>query len=315
MPCSALLVENLAVIRVRGPQAADLLQAQTSQDVQQWDGQSVRLAALCNPQGRMLADFRIVRPSGEEFWLLLDASIAAQTLQRLRMFVLRLKCTLDDATGAIARWGLLGAAGCELPPALGVSWPAADWGVTRAGAVTLIRLPQPYGQQRALCLIERETADASQEAALQALPPLLPDEWALQDIRAGLPHISAATQTAFVPQMINFELIGGVNFKKGCYPGQEVVARSQYRGTLKRRMARLVAACAMQPGQEVFHTADPGQPCGLVVAAAAAGAGQWEALAELKLSAMEDPQGLRLGAADGASLQLAPLPYAALEPH
>lgn len=314
MPCSALPVQSLAVIRVRGPQAADLLQAQTSQDVKQWDGQTVRLAALCNPQGRMLADFRIVRQSPEEFWLLLDASIAAASLQRLRMFVLRLQCTLDEATGAIARWGLLGATGCELPTALGVSWPTADWGVTRDGRVTLIRLPQPDGQQRALCLVVREAGDAAPEAALQALPALSPDEWALQDIRAGLPHISAATQGAFVPQMINFELIGGVNFKKGCYPGQEVVARSQYRGTLKRRMARVIAAAPMQAGQEVFHTADPGQPCGLVVAAAAAGSGQWEALAELKLSAMDDPQGLRLGAADGAPLQLAPLPYAVQPP-
>lgn len=314
MPCSALPVENLAVIRVRGPQAADLLQAQTSQEVQQWDGQSARLAALCNPQGRMLADFCIVRQSGEEFWLLLDASIAAAALQRLRLFVLRLKCTLDDATGEIARWGLLGAAGCQLPPPLGVDWPAADWGVARAAAVTLIRLPQPDGRQRALGLIERATAAATAEAALRALPALTPDDWALQDIRAGLPHITAATQTAFVPQMINFELIGGVNFKKGCYPGQEVIARSQYRGTLKRRMARVVAASAMQPGQEVFHTADPGQPCGLIVTAAAAGAGQWEALAELKLSAIDDPQGLRLGAADGAPLQLAPLPYAVQAP-
>ena len=106
------------------------------------------------------------------------------------------------------------------------------------------------------------------------LPALDAAAWRWLEVRSGVPRIVAATAEQFVPQMVNLELVGGVNFQKGCYPGQEVVARSQYRGTLKRRAFAVGGAAAMQPGQEIFHGADPGQPAGMVVLAGTLRAGR-----------------------------------------
>jgi folate-binding protein YgfZ len=120
---------------------------------------------------------------------------------------------------------------------------------------------------------------------------------------------------AFVPQMLNYESVGGVNFKKGCYPGQEIVARSQFRGTLKRRAYLVHTAAAPTPGQEVFHASDTTQPCGLVAAAAANPSGGFDAIVSMQTSAAAtSAQGeLTLGTATGAALKLLPLPYALLE--
>ncbi|HAT33212.1 MAG TPA: folate-binding protein YgfZ, partial [Janthinobacterium sp.] len=131
---------------------------------------------------------------------------------------------------------------------------------------------------------------------------------------AGVPYISAATQEKFVPQMINFELLGGVNFKKGCYPGQEIVARSQYLGKLKRRTTLVgIADPAAKAGDEVFAVADPEQPCGMIVNAAPNGSGGVDALVEMKLAAIEqggiEAGSVRLGSVDGAPLSLLPMPY------
>jgi folate-binding protein YgfZ len=132
--------------------------------------------------------------------------------------------------------------------------------------------------------------------------------WQLLEVMSGMPRITAATAEQFVPQMVNFELVGGVHFQKGCYPGQEVVARSQYRGTVKRRMHLFATTGTAQPGQEVFHSDDAAQPAGIVVnAAEAAGAGS-RLLAEVKLTVL-DRGTLHLGSADGPLLQRLPLPY------
>jgi hypothetical protein len=120
--------------------------------------------------------------------------------------------------------------------------------------------------------------------------------------------LSAPVLEAFVPQMLNYESVGGVNFKKGCYPGQEVVARSQFRGTLKRRATLAHSAAPLQAGQEIFHSDDLSQPCGLVAQAAPAAGGGFEAIVSLQTSAM-DGGTLFVGAADGPALTLLPLPY------
>jgi folate-binding protein YgfZ len=121
--------------------------------------------------------------------------------------------------------------------------------------------------------------------------------------------VTAPIVEAFVPQMLNYESVGGVNFKKGCYPGQEVVARSQFRGTLKRRA--FVAHCEgpLAAGQEVFHSSDPEQPCGTIAQAAAAPDGSWDAIVSMQVSAAQDGGRLTVGAAAGPELRLQPLPY------
>jgi folate-binding protein YgfZ len=313
MPLSSCSLDSLAVLRVSGPQGSDLLHAQLSQDFRNWPPDQARLAALLTPQGRMLADMVALQWAPQQILLLLDASIAQGVLQHLRKFVLRLKCTLDDATAQLHRVGLLGTHARDYPSHL--TPPAQPWEVRQLdGGGLLLRLPQADDAVR--CLLLLDTTQPAQQllhAELTALPALPAAAWALQDIRAGLPHITQATQQLFVPQMVNLELIGGVNFKKGCYPGQEVVARSQYRGTLKRRTYLVISPAPMHPGQELVHSADPGQPCGVVVNAAPDDQGRWWALAELKIALAEQP-GLHLRDAAGPEVEVGTLPYALTAP-
>ena len=133
--------------------------------------------------------------------------------------------------------------------------------------------------------------------------------WNWLEVQSGIAMISQPVFEAFVPQMLNYESVGGVNFKKGCYPGQEIVARSQYRGTLKRRAQVVGSAVLLQAGEEIFHDADPGQPAGRVVLAGTLPGSGPVALVEVKLAALHGGA-LHAGAADGPLLQLRALPYA-----
>jgi folate-binding protein YgfZ len=168
--------------------------------------------------------------------------------------------------------------------------------------VQSLRLPDAAG-------IRRWLVCAPQALAAPDLPSLELAVWGWLEVASGLVRIVAATVEAFVPQMVNFEAVGGIDFKKGCYPGQEVVARSQYRGTLKRRGALVTSGIELKPGQELFHDADPGQPAGLVALAASLDGERHLGFVELKLAAQAEGS-LHLGAADGPLLQLQALPYA-----
>jgi hypothetical protein len=132
--------------------------------------------------------------------------------------------------------------------------------------------------------------------------------WQWGEVRSGIATITAPIVEAFVPQMLNYESVGGVNFKKGCYPGQEIVARSQFRGTLKRRAYLAHSAQALSAGQELFHESDAEQPCGLVAEAAAAPGGGWDAIVSIQIAAAEAGK-ITSGSAQGAGVQIAPAPY------
>jgi tRNA-modifying protein YgfZ len=165
-----------------------------------------------------------------------------------------------------------------------------------------VRLPDVNGMPRFLMATRGDTVVPA------GLSPLPMSVWRWLEVASGVVRIVSATVEQFVPQMVNLELVGGVSFKKGCYPGQEVVARSQYRGTLKRRGALLSSAVAMSEGQEVFQAADPGQPAGTVALAASLAEGQHLALVEIKRAAL-GLGGLHLGQADGPPLAACELPY------
>jgi folate-binding protein YgfZ len=144
-------------------------------------------------------------------------------------------------------------------------------------------------------------------------PEIALDSWRWLEVQSGLPTIEAATVDQFVPQMLNYELLGGVDFKKGCYPGQEVVARSQYRGTVKRRMFLFDVNAEARAGQEVFHSSEAAQPAGMVVnAAPRPDATGCSALVEIKLSALSEGSVL-LGSPDGPAMTRAPMPYEVAE--
>ena len=188
--------------------------------------------------------------------------------------------------------------GCPAQRLAGATQP---WAARQQDAQWSIGLPAVQQVPRGLLV---QPADAP----ARPLPALDAPAWQLLEVMSGVPRITAATAEQFVPQMVNLELVGGVHFQKGCYPGQEVVARSQYRGTIKRRMHLFATNGSAQPGQEVFHSEDAAQPAGMVVnAAAVAGSGS-RLLAEVKLAVLERGA-LRLRSADGPLLQRLPLPY------
>jgi folate-binding protein YgfZ len=204
-----------------------------------------------------------------------SADLLAPTLKRLSMFVLRAKCKLTMPAPTWPLYGLAGTASALAGPPRSLL-P----GRSARPPASVIRLPDDVdGTPRVRCWPSPADAPAPPLPALDGRGLA-----AALEARSGVPRIVAATVEQFVPQMVNLELVGGVNFQKGCYPGQEVVARSQYRGTLKRRAFGVAGRGGMAPGQEVFHSADPQQPAGLVALAGAAQR-RHQALIELKLAA------------------------------
>jgi folate-binding protein YgfZ len=285
LQASQLHLRDWGVIRAQGADATTFLHGQLTQDFALLDREHARLAGFCTAKGRLLATLVGWRGGEDEILLALPAETRAATLKRLSMFVLRAKCKLSDASAEFAVYGLLGT-------------PAAEsWTLARDGDAVQIALP---GSQRAL-RVQPAAAPTPAGAAMS------PDDWALAEAEAGMAWVRGATVEAFVPQMINFEVLGGVNFKKGCYPGQEIVARSQYRGTLKRRLQVFETDAAATVGQEIFHSADPEQPAG-VVAGSGSRDGRSVIAAEIKLAALEGGS-LHLGSATGAVLQPRALPY------
>jgi folate-binding protein YgfZ len=296
-----LSLQHLGVIRAEGADAASFLQGQLSHDVQLLPVGQARLAAFLSAKGRMQASFVVIKRSAEEFWLLTSRDVLPATLKRLSMFVLRAKCKLSDATEAVQ---LLGLAGDAVPAE---ARNLAPWQVLALGDASVVRLYAAEGQRRALLAAP---AGSALPAPISASPIMAPEAWQLSMVQAGVPLITTPVVDAFVPQMLNFESVDGVSFKKGCYPGQEVVARSQFRGTLKRRMYRLSAAEQPQIGQEVFAASDDSQPVGTVVQAAASASG-FEALVSMQIAAANEP--LHLGSNTGPALQILDLPYALKE--
>jgi tRNA-modifying protein YgfZ len=295
----ALRCDHLGVVRATGEDAAKFLHGQLTHDFVLLDDQHARLASFCSPKGRMQASFVGFKRADGEILLVCSRDVLPATLKRLSMFVMRAKAQLSDASDAFAVWGL---AGNAVPSDL----PSEPWSLEHAtGGASLVRLYPGNGVARAL-MVQAADAPAPSAAALNA------NDWQWLEVMSGVAGITQPIVEAFVPQMLNHESVGGVNFKKGCYPGQEIVARSQFRGTLKRRAYVMESAGPLTVGQEVFHASDAEQPCGTVAAAAPNPAGGWNAIVSMQTSAAVGGA-LTAGAPDGPSLIPLPLPYALLD--
>ena len=294
---------HLGIIRVTGADAASFLHNQLTNDVLLMKEAQCRLAAFCNAKGRMQASFVMYKRAADEVLLICRHDLIAQTVKRLSMFVLRAKAKLSDATDEFQLLGLVGDAVAQAlgHPASAAAFTVEPWQRHAMGVADVLALYPALGQPRALWLAPKDVPPPSGTV-------LSPDLWQVGEVMSGIAWVELATFEAFVPQMLNYESVDGVNFKKGCYPGQEVVARSQFRGTLKRRAFIAQSAATLSAGQEVFSSLDATQPCGLVAQAASHGADH-VAVVELQLSATENST-LHSGSADGPLLSLLPLPYA-----
>jgi folate-binding protein YgfZ len=271
-------LDDYGLLLAAGPDARAFLHAQLTNDIEHLPPGRARYSGWCSAKGRLLASFLVV-PVADGFLLQLARDLVPAVLKRLSMFILRSKVKLTDAT---AEWAQYGAWSAQEGETLAV---VPEGGTLRVGI-------EPG---RFLLLAPAGTPDRSSPGRTAA-------DWAAAEIGAGRPWITGATQDQFVPQMVNYERLGGVDFRKGCYPGQEVVARAQYRGAVKRRMARLRGA-VLHPGQEIFSDDLPGQPSGMVVNASGD-----EALAVLQTGTLESGAAVRVQPG-AAALGVVPLHY------
>jgi hypothetical protein len=291
---------HLGLIRAQGADAAKFLHGQLTNDFSLLGLSEARLAGFCNAKGRLQASFMGFKRSHTDIVLLCSADLLATTLKRLSLFVLRSQVKLVDASADFVVYGLAGAAVAEATQAL-TEHQARIWGKADLDGISIVHLYPADGVPRAIWVAPAGTP-APAGAALSSA------QWAWGEVRSGIATVTQAVCEAFVPQMLNYESVGGVNFKKGCYPGQEVVARSQFRGTLKRRAYLAHADVELKAGEELFAPDDAGQPCGLVVQAAAAPGGGFDAIVSMQISAFE-AGGVRALAADGPLLTLEAAPY------
>ncbi|MGR9578796.1 CAF17-like 4Fe-4S cluster assembly/insertion protein YgfZ [Pandoraea sputorum] len=322
------LASDTGLIAVNGADAATFLHGQLTSDVERLSPVQARLAGYCSAKGRLLATFLMWRDTSPDatIYLASDATVQAAVQKRLSMFVLRAKAKLTDGTathvllqvGGPAVEAVLSRTFASLPAAA-LAAAHATMGDAPGNGTSLIRLPDA-GTARSLSRFLWSVPVAQAAAVWNSLVgtdgvvAVDPTFAAWLDVQSGVARVTTATQEQFVPQMINWEVVGGVNFRKGCYPGQEVVARSQYRGTIKRRLHLAhVDGVLPAPGQELVETSDAEQPCGMVVLAAPAPSGGYDVLVELKLTAREADD-VRLGKVDGPALVFGELPYEIIDP-
>lgn len=300
---------DLGLIRASGEDAALFLNNLLTNDVKTLPADGARRSGICNAKGRLLATFLMwhggAGPSST-LMLALSADLLPSILKKLSMYVLRSKVKLTDASDETVLLGLSGPNAAAALAALGVA-PAAPLTVTAFAQGQAICLG---GDRHLLAISVAEAEAVWQQVASFARPAGLA-AWHWLEIAAGDPRVTAATQEEFVPQMVNFELIGGVSFNKGCYPGQEIVARTQYLGKIKRRMYRARIADADTtpvPGAHLFAPETGDQACGTIVLAAPSPLGGFEALAVVQSSCFEAGE-VHLDNPAGPRLSFLPLPY------
>ena len=296
------------LILVEGPDASSFLQGQltnsvlglspTSSGAIAQGSSAARLTGYCTAKGRLLASAWISlysSPAETKYALFVSRDIAAVFAKRLTMFVLRSKVTVRDMSEAWSIYGALEPIAQALPH-------------LPADAIALaMQTPEDSNPMKRTVFASQMTVDAQANASA----------WNMAEVLSGIPRIVAATQDQFVPQMVNLESVGGVDFKKGCYPGQEVVARSQYRGAIKRRLFLAKTQTPIEscpPGTEIFHEEDPGQPAGMVVLSTPnLNNPLWIDIQIECKSELAQSSKLHLGDASGPSLELGKLPYSLVE--
>ena len=295
---------QFGVIRATGEDAASFLHNLFSNDVQHLGRERAERCGFCSPKGRLLADFLIWR-EGQDYLLQLSSDIQPGMLKKLGMYVLRSKVKLSDANSDIVLLGVAGTGAVAALRALGAGIPSSQYDVLRFDAGTAIRLDE----HRIQLAVHANAAVPLWNKLASLASPVGTPAWRWLEIAAGVPHITSATQEEFVPQMANLELIGGVSFTKGCYPGQEIVARTKYLGKVKRRTYRAsVQSDCPQPGTDLFSPDLTDQSCGKVIEAAPSPSGGCELLASMLMSSAEAGD-VRVGSADGPRLSFLALPY------
>ncbi len=301
-------LSQLGIIEVKGGESDQFLQGQLTSNIRQLTPTTGQLSSYCSPKGRMLALMRLFKRDDSTFMLLPD-EILEPTLKRLNMFVMRAQVELANVG---ERWVWFGISGPDATAALAqhLDTPRQEGdAVISQDDVTILSL-SAY-QQRFIIFSSAEKAEAIWASLDNTFSTAAHTQWDLLDIHVGLPKIEAATTELFIPQMVNLDILNGVNFKKGCYTGQEVIARMHYLGKLKRRMYRAHVETDDQPrpGDEIASPqSSSGQGAGKIVTAAPAPEGGYELLIVAEIEAAESGQ-LHLKERSDKILAIKTLPY------
>jgi folate-binding protein YgfZ len=298
-------LSHIALLEVAGADAQSFLHSQMTLDLRDFADDSAALAAWCSPKGRVLATFTLFRLDNA-FFLALAADLAARICARLKLFVLRARVNITER---IAEYGQLGLSGPNSPEllraCLSAAPPARIWQVAADSGMAAIRLPgaQPRfmlaGRFEALQRLRRELQNACRVADMQA--------WLLQDIEAGMPMIESATSDQFLPQMLDLDRLGGLSFDKGCYPGQEIIARLRYRGEVKQCLhrGRMRQVTLLATGTPLYAPSH-GEQFGTVLCAAQDAVGGTALLAVANLEAAARAP-LHAGSIDGPAIDFVPV--------
>lgn len=303
-------LSHLGLIRFSGDDAHSFLQGQLSCDVCTTDSGKATYGGYCTPKGRLLCSFLLWQDTDRSYLMQLPVELTEAIIKRLRMFVLRAKVVIQDHTDNYVRIGIAGQTAHTL---LQNTLP----GITHSSeplSITAI----PDGQiichsgTRFEVLVKPAHAPSLWEQLSESAHCASAAIWDRLEIREGIPAIFKVTQEQFIPQMVNLDVIGGVSFKKGCYPGQEIVARTQYLGKVKRRMYRahldLDSPLEITAGDPLYSTETHDQACGMIVNTAPAPAGGADVLAVIQISSAEAGP-VHWKTVDGPSLAIQPLPY------
>lgn len=282
-------LSHLAVLEVAGEESGDFLQNQFTNDIAALEPGESQLDGWCTPKGRLVALFQVVRTEGNRFLLLFPAELLESTQKRLQMFVMRSRVTITDLSAGVIRIGVSGPDSEKQLASINGTVPEEIDGAVTNGNTTIVRL-HPALYPRFMVLTDLENGKKIWSHLDVQATPISNRPWQLLDIRAGIPSIVQETQESFIPQMVNLQTINGLSFTKGCYPGQEVVARMEYLGKLKRKMYRITLqqGALPQSGDPLYSsTSSSAQGAGEIVSIERDGDGVWEGLAVIETAIAE----------------------------
>lgn len=295
-------LSHLGLLQLQGNDAFTFLQGQVTNDVKQLSNHLAHYSGYCTPKGRLLALF-LAFSHHNQLYLQMPGELVESIAKRLKMYVMRSKVEIQNVSDTFIKIGLNGTKAVELLGSVFAEVPQNDYGVVVLENGTLLKLPGSQPRFEILCDIAH--APAIWNALLAQAKPVAAAHWEWLEIQAGIPDVVINTQEEFVPQMLNLDLIGGINFKKGCYTGQEIVARTHYLGTVKRRtyLAHLNATEVPLAGDDVINSMN--ETVGKIVRSAASPNGGCDVLAEIRLESLDAGE-LRV---NDTKIEIQELPY------
>ena len=295
---------HIGLLEISGADAVSFLQGQVTNDVNLLTGNNAHFSGYCSPKGRLLALFLAFKHY-DHLHLQLNRALLEPIMKRLKMYVMRSKVDIKDVSDSIIKFGINGPNAHELLLPLFSQIPTQDYELVSLDNGAILKLPTIAGHSRYQVFTDSNNAPLLFDALKADCQLVGKPCWDWLDIQSGIPEVMPKTQEQFVPQMLNLDLLNGINFKKGCYTGQEIVARTHYLGKVKRRtyLATIASNIAPIEGDKILDNAN--SDVGQVVRVAPNQAGTFDALLELRIEAKQAGNLTW----NNAAIHIKPLPY------